>query len=35
MMEKMKNAKKVIGMQKELRHVSVGLRYQSRECTPS
>jgi len=32
MMEKMKNGEKVIGMQKELCHVSVRLHYQSCEC---
>jgi len=32
MMKKMENGETVIGM---LRHVIIGLRYQSRECTPS
>ena len=32
MMKKMENGEKVIGM---LRHVTIGLRYQSCECTLS
>jgi len=32
MMKKMENGEKVIGM---LRHVTIGLQYWSRECTPS
>jgi len=32
MMKKMENGETVIGM---LRHVIIGLRYRSRECTPS
>jgi len=32
MMKKMENGETVIGM---LRHVTIGLRYRSRECTPS
>jgi len=32
MMKKMENGEKVIGM---LHHVTIGLRYQSRECTLS
>ena len=32
MMKKMENGETVIGM---LCHVIIGLRYQSRECTPS
>ena len=32
MMKKMENGETVIGM---LHHVIIGLRYQSRECTPS
>ena len=32
MMKKMENDETVIGM---LRHVIIGLRYRSRECTPS
>jgi len=32
MMKKMENGERVIGM---LRHVIIGLRYRSRECTPS
>ena len=31
-MKKMENGETVIGM---LRHVTIGLRYRSRECTPS
>jgi len=31
-MKKMENGEKVIGM---LCHVTIGLRYQSRECAPS
>jgi len=32
MMKKMENGEKVIGM---LHHMTIGLRYRSRECTPS
>jgi len=32
MMKKMENGETVVGM---LRHVIIGLRYRSRECTPS